>query len=80
MSDIVDMPVTAATSTRTLLVEVMTAEAILVRPNLAKPCNFSGFLFMTHNAFANLFIIMTLMIEYNIMFKADDIFCKCVLA
>lgn len=73
------MPVTASASSRTFLVQVMTVYAVLVCPGLAKSCNFSRFLLMTHNTFSDFIHFMTLMIEFDIMFKFDDIRGKGIL-
>jgi hypothetical protein len=73
------MPMTTSTSTRTHLVEVMTVNAVFVCPRPAESSYFAQFLFMTHYTFTNPLGFMALMIEFNIMFKADDIFGKSVL-
>ena len=74
------MPMTTSTSTRTLLVEVMTVNTVLVCPRPAESSYFAQFLFMTHCTFTNPLGFMALMIEFNIMFKVDDIFGESVLA
>jgi hypothetical protein len=58
----------------------MTVNTVLVCPSPAESSYFAQFLFMTHYTFTNPLGFMALMIEFNIMFKADDIFGESVLA